>query len=62
MNMEKTFENAFKSASNKVIETNWFYWFIAILILMLGMIWAKYQWTECREMGMSIFYCLQHIG
>lgn len=23
--------------------------------------WVIFQWQECREAGMSMFYCIQHV-
>ena len=33
---------------------------IGFLVLVFG--WGVVQWIECRDMGHSILYCLQHIG
>jgi predicted transporter len=35
---------------------------LAVLLIILAGIWQYYQWKECREMGFSIFYCIQHIS
>ena len=35
---------------------------IVALIICSILIWTYFQWTKCREMGFSIFYCLQHIS
>jgi len=32
------------------------------LALLLGLGWTVWQWNECREAGLSVVYCLQHIG
>jgi len=44
-------------------------WVQLILALAFGvfvvgaLIWfAIAQWSECREMGFSMFYCLKHIS
>lgn len=23
--------------------------------------WIYFQWAECRNMGFSVFYCIQHV-
>jgi hypothetical protein len=45
----------------------WDRWLILKLILLgllvgAGLFWMKLQFVECREMGLSVFYCIQHIG
>lgn len=37
---------------------------LALLMLILAGAgyWMKLQWHECRELGLSVFYCIQHIG
>lgn len=34
---------------------------LAILIIVGGTFWKKAQWDECRKMGFSKMYCIQHI-
>jgi len=32
-------------------------------LVIIGSVWfAIAQWSECRDMGFSIFYCLKHIA
>jgi hypothetical protein len=40
---------------------------VFLIILTLGVfvgigLWKYLQWHECRDAGMSILYCLQHIS
>lgn len=32
------------------------------IMLLVGIAWMAFQWTECRGMGFSFWYCLQHIA
>lgn len=32
-----------------------------LLIIAAAIVWSVFQWLECRDMGFSVFYCLQHI-
>lgn len=32
------------------------------LVLAVGIVWTVAQWNECRDAGLSVFYCIQHIG
>ena len=39
--------------------------FVAVVIvIMLAAVaaWMTFQWTECRDMGFSFWYCVQHIA
>lgn len=30
-------------------------------LLLLPVVWAYFQWQECRLLGLSVFYCVQHV-
>jgi hypothetical protein len=34
----------------------------AAVVITIVAVWMKLQWEECREAGLSILYCIQHIG
>ncbi len=34
----------------------------AVLVIAVGITWMVFQWNECRDMGFSFWYCVQHIG
>lgn len=36
--------------------------FVIIILVIIGgsFLWAYMQWKECKTMGFSTFYCLQH--
>lgn len=31
-------------------------------VTILGLAWQILQWKECRQAGLSRFYCVQHIS
>lgn len=33
-----------------------------LLLFLGGLAWTIFQWLECRDMGFSVFYCIQHIA
>ena len=35
---------------------------IAVVLLLAGSAaWIVFQWGECRDMGFSFWYCIQHV-
>lgn len=36
-------------------------WIIVAMLIGLSLTYTKCQWDECRDNGLSAFYCLQHI-
>lgn len=32
------------------------------LLITFAIFWMAFQWTECRDMGFSFWYCIQHIA
>jgi len=36
---------------------------IFIISILAGVgVWTYFQWHECRDAGMSIFYCIKHVS
>ena len=35
---------------------------LCAVILVLSVVWMRLQWVECRSEGLSISYCIQHVG
>jgi len=35
---------------------------VLLIILCASVWWIHVQWVECREMGMSVLYCLKHVS
>lgn len=33
-----------------------------VLALAVAVWWNVAQWTECRDAGFSVMYCIQHVG
>lgn len=34
---------------------------LIVAVVVGGLAWAYWQWNECRGMGFSVLYCLQHV-
>ena len=34
---------------------------IVAVLLVVGLAWMVFQWGVCRDMGFSVWYCVQHI-
>ncbi len=38
---------------------------VALVVLAVAapiVAWMVFQWTECRDMGFSFWYCIQHVS
>ena len=33
-----------------------------VVLISAAIAWAIFQWHECRDMGFSVWYCIQHIA
>lgn len=38
--------------------------FVAVPFILMALLgwWLSLQWDECRSMGFSVLYCIQHIA
>lgn len=48
--------------SKKVDWNKIFLWIAIIILMMFSFVWTWVQWNECRELGFSVLYCIQHVG
>jgi len=35
---------------------------IAIVLILVAIYWATFQWNICKEAGFDFWYCIQHIS
>jgi hypothetical protein len=38
--------------------------YLLAILLIVGVVifWTVLQWSECRDAGMSVFYCIKHVS
>ena len=38
------------------------YYIIMLVVVVIAIFWMRLQWLECKDLGLSTIYCIQHIS
>ena len=61
--IKRSFSDLFRNASDdKKRKLFGLYILAVIAIFSAVIIWSVFQWHECRDMGFSFWFCVQHVS